>query len=131
MRGRIPSQTSSMSSRPGVDPADARVWERFFNGSTVPGRGSVPRISRNPVDQLSATFTAVIGKPVRTNENGRVRTYSIRNVRALSVCSVEISDVTRLSEPNSPARFWSEEDTQSFSLQSARLRSHRKTARFV
>ena len=111
-----------------VDEFQTGVWipptraygERFFNGSTVPGRGSVPRISRNPVDQLSATFTAVIGKPVRTNENGRVRTYSIRNVRALSVCSVEISDVTRLSEPNSPARFWSEEDTQSFSLQSAR-----------
>jgi hypothetical protein len=87
--------------------------ERFFNGSLAPPRRSLISI---PVDFGSA----VVGRPVRTIENGRERTYSIKDVRS-SQCSIEIQDVTRLIESNNPSRWWSEEDTQSFSLETARI----------
>jgi hypothetical protein len=99
----------------------ARAYgERFFSGSPITPRRTVPPLVTDLGDRLSAIFAAVVGRPVRTIENGRERTYSIKNVRA-SQCSAEIQDVTRLTEANSPARWWSEEDTQSFSLQAARV----------
>jgi hypothetical protein len=61
-----------------------------------------------------------VGPPLRTFEGGRERTYSRRDVRSSASCSIEILDFTRLSEPNNPLQWWSEEDTQSFSLGSVR-----------
>jgi hypothetical protein len=95
--------------------------ERFFNGSATPARRSSRVISTNPGERLSVIFSTVVGRPVQTVESGRVRTYSIRDVRSPSTCAIEISDVTRLNEPNNVLQWWSEEDTQSFSLQSARV----------
>jgi mono/diheme cytochrome c family protein len=102
-----------------IPPARA-YGERFFNGSSLPIRRTPPLISGDFGDQLSSIFNVVVGRPVRTVESGRERTYSIKDVRS-SQCGLEIQDVTRLNEPNSPARWWSEEDTQSFSLQAARV----------
>jgi hypothetical protein len=91
--------------------------ERFFNGPSVPARRLSPL---NSSEQIPSILTALVGRPVRTIEGGRERTYSIKDVRSSASCSIEILDVTRLSEPNRPLQWWSEEDTQSLSLRSIR-----------
>jgi cytochrome c553 len=95
-----------------------RVYgERFFSKSSVPARRVSPL---NLSERIPSILTALVGRPVRTLQDGRERTYSIKDVRSSASCSIEILDVTRLSEPNSPLQWWSEEDTQSFSLRSVR-----------
>jgi hypothetical protein len=91
--------------------------ERFFSAASVPARRLSPL---NLSERIPSIFTALVGRPVRTIQDGRERTYSIRDVRASASCAIEIQDVTRLSEPNSPLQWWSEEDTQAFSLRSVR-----------
>ena len=89
-----------------------RVYgERFFSGGAVSVRSQ-----RTP----TLNFTALVARPVRTVENGRERTYSVRNVQSVTPCSVEIQDVTRLSDTHNPLQWWVEEDTQSFSLAGVR-----------
>jgi Cytochrome C oxidase, cbb3-type, subunit III len=112
-----------------VQEFQAGVWipptraygERFFNGSSVPPRRPSPPIFRNLSGQLPSIFSAVVGRPVSNIQDGRERTYSLRDVRSSAPCSIEILDVTRLNEPGIPSQWWSEEDTQSFSLARARV----------
>lgn len=93
-----------------------RVYgERFFNGASVPARRLSPL---NLSERIPSIFTALVGRPVRTVEGGRERTYSMKDVRSSGSCTIEILDGTRLSEANNPLQWWSEEDTQSFSLDS-------------
>jgi hypothetical protein len=92
--------------------------ERFFNGSSVPAERRISPL--NVSERIPSILTSLVGRPVRTFEGGRERTYSIRDVRSSASCSIEILDFTRLSEPNNPLQWWSEEDTQSFSLRSVR-----------
>jgi hypothetical protein len=91
--------------------------ERFFNGSSVPTRRLSPL---NLSERIPSILTALVGRPVRTIEGGRERTYSIKDVRSSASCSIEILDSTRLSEPNGSLQWWAEEDTQSFSLRAIR-----------
>jgi hypothetical protein len=88
-------------------PPTRAYGERFFSGGVVPVRSQ-----RTPPLNL----TAFVARPVRTIDNGRERTYSIRNVQSVVPCSIEIQDTTRLTDTNNPLQWWVEEDTQSFSL---------------
>jgi mono/diheme cytochrome c family protein len=100
-------------------PPTRAYGERFFNGSSVPPRRPSPPI--NLSERLPAVFSAVTGRPVKTVENNRERTYSMKDVRSLAPCSLEILDATRLNEAGIPSQWWSEEDKQSFSLGDARV----------
>src|SRR4029079_8208048 len=65
-------------------------------------------------------LSVLVGRQVRTIDGAWERTYSVRNVRSLAPCSIEVQDVTRLSAPNNPSLWSVEEDTQSFSLNGVR-----------
>ena len=51
---------------------------------------------------------------MRTVEGGWERNYSVRNLRSLAPCSLEVQDVTRLGSPNNPSVWWVEEDRSVF-----------------
>jgi hypothetical protein len=103
-----------------IDEFQTGVWiaptqlygERFFTGSSVPTR----RLSL----RIPSILNALVGRPVRTIEGGRERTYSIKDVRTTAPCAIEIQDVTRLNDPGNTSQWWSEEDIQSFSLGAVR-----------
>ncbi len=100
-------------------PPTRAYGERFFSGSPVPVR-STRAISPGFGDRLSAILSVLVGRPARTADGAWERTYSVRDVRSLAPCSIEVQDVTRLSAPNNPSIWWVEEDTQSFSLDGVR-----------
>jgi mono/diheme cytochrome c family protein len=94
----------------------SRIYgERFFSDPAPP----LPGRPGNPIRTgfIESITSGLLGRTVRTVEAGRDRTYSVRDVRFLTDCSVEIVDITRLADRNSPQSWWQEEDTQSFSLQ--------------
>jgi mono/diheme cytochrome c family protein len=100
-------------------PPTRAYGERFFNGGSVPVRSRGPA-PLNLSERIPSILAAFVGRPVRTVDRGRERTYSIRDVRSPAPCSIEIADVTRLNEPGNPSLWWSEEDVQSFSLSAVR-----------
>ncbi len=111
-----------------IDEFQTGVWitptqvygERFFTGSSVPTRRSSPLRLSNQSARIPSILNALVGRPVRTIEGGRERTYSIKDVRSPAPCSIEIQDVTRLNDPGNTSQWWSEEDIQSFSLGAVR-----------
>ena len=111
-----------------IDEFQTGVWisptqvygERFFTGSSVPTRRSAPLRLSNQSERIPSILNALVGRPVRTIEGGRERTYSIKDVRSPDPCSIEIQDVTRLNDPGNTSQWWSEEDIQSFSLRAVR-----------
>ena len=97
-----------------------RVYgERFFSGAAAAPLTPTPTRS-NLSGLIASMTTGLLGRPVRSIEGRFERTYSVKDVRFSSDCSVEIIDVTRLADPNEPLVWWEAEDTQSFSLQDVR-----------
>lgn len=96
-------------------PPTRAYGERFFSGSPVTLRSTRP-IPLDLSERLPFILSSLVGRPVRTTEGAWERTYSVRDVRSLAPCSIEIQDVTRLNAPNNPAVWWVEEDTQRLSL---------------
>jgi hypothetical protein len=100
-----------------------RVYgERFFSGSPLrpfAGRARVLAVSagaRALSDLIPSIVNGLLGRTVRSVENGRERTYSVRDVRISPDCSAEIVDANRLGDPLDPRQWWSEEYNQKFSL---------------
>jgi hypothetical protein len=91
-------------------PPTRAYGERFFSRSAVPVRST----------RIPSILSALVGRPVRTDENTWERSYSVRDVRSPTPCTIEVQDVTRLSAPNNPSLWWVEEDTQTFSLDGIR-----------
>jgi len=100
-------------------PPTRAYGERFFSGSPVLLRSNRP-IPLDLTERLPSLLTALVGRPVRTIEGVWERTYSMRDLRSLAPCSIEVQDVTRLASPDNPSIWWVEEDTQTLSLGTVR-----------
>jgi hypothetical protein len=96
-------------------PPSRAYGERFFTGS--PLRSFAARAGGQTVNDLVPTIIrGFLGRTVRSLENGRHKTYNVRDIRISSDCSAEIADANRLDDPLDPRQWWLEEYVQSFSL---------------
>jgi len=89
--------------------------ERFFSGpplnASTPSRGRRARV----------IIEGLLGRTIRTVENGWNRTYSVKDVQIPDGCTIQIADATRFEDPNDAARWWLEEDVQTLSLGAVRV----------
>jgi mono/diheme cytochrome c family protein len=96
--------------------------ERFFSGSPLrPFVGRERRFisvlpGRSLNDLIPPILRGFLGRTVRSVENGRDRTYTVRDVRISPDCSAQIQDADRLEDRADRRQFFSEEFNQQFSL---------------
>ena len=121
-------------------PPNKVYGERFFSGSPLRplvGRERnflPPVVANRSLSDLSTTIASgLIGRTVRSVENGRERIYVVKDVRIFQDCSVEILDTDRFNDPGDPRRAWTEEYNQQFSLRTvqASITSSRDISRIV